>query len=462
MKKILSQLGSKVILFSSLGLCLSLYGFWNYQQYQGQTNQLQALNNAVNTCFARVNQTFTAMMIAQAKSPYLDKEFIALTDECLSETTKMLKNPKQILGKSFDLHQQLISESHWFHEKVNRLGLNTAIEKGSLPATTLLSDRYAKLETFKLDLTDGIDLAVSERAKIQVNTEYVMGVGLIVVVLSLMLLGLREFERAQLHRELESEALKLLKTDTSFIASLVDRLVLKALSENGYKISEQLFRDYHESILSKTITKKVEEPLPVVEITPEETSALVIEELSVEEAPVEAIQPIALKGTSLTETIDELKKLFDQDLILFHAEKDHSLELSKEDLAQVLSAALTKLKERSLGQKKISVSVTSEGSDLSLKVFQPEATFHAFELDYFDSQETSLIESMDIHLVLLKEIARDLGLKMKLENTKNDEGQITGMMISLILKKIEEDEKPKNLISVMKGKKRDLFKELIN
>jgi hypothetical protein len=81
---------------------------------------MNVLNQGVGTCFNRISQTFTAMMIKDIHSPYLNRGFMGLSDECLSETIKGINPFKQNIGKGYETLNKLISDVHWFHESVVR------------------------------------------------------------------------------------------------------------------------------------------------------------------------------------------------------------------------------------------------------------------------------------------------------------------------------------------------------
>ena len=121
MKKLLSLSPSKIYLFCGLGLMLTLGAFWHHQVNQTQLDRLNILNQGVGTCFNRISQTFTAMMIKEVRSPYLNRQFMGLSDECLSETIKGINPFKKNVGKGYETLNQLISEVHWFHEKVVKI-----------------------------------------------------------------------------------------------------------------------------------------------------------------------------------------------------------------------------------------------------------------------------------------------------------------------------------------------------
>lgn len=211
MKKLLSISPAKIYLLCGLSLFMTLGAFWHHQMNQTQLDRLNILNQGVGTCFNRISQTFTAMMIKDIRSPYLNRGFMGLSDECLNETIKGINPFKKNVGKGYETLNQLISEVHWFHEKITKIHTPMLAKPDLATSLTPLSDRYGKMENYKLDLVDEIDATTNQLRAVQMNDEYLMGAGLILFVLALSALSLQEFNRQQLQREIERDALNFLK-----------------------------------------------------------------------------------------------------------------------------------------------------------------------------------------------------------------------------------------------------------
>src|SRR5690606_24575930 len=94
-----------------------------YQQNQvNRAQSLSRLHNGVGTCFTRVAQTFTALMVNDLNSIYLSKDFKGLTSECFNEVNKVYKNifgSKTVDQMTKNLND-LTSDAHWFSERVEK------------------------------------------------------------------------------------------------------------------------------------------------------------------------------------------------------------------------------------------------------------------------------------------------------------------------------------------------------
>lgn len=459
MKKILTFSPSKVLLLCGLGMLMTLGAFWHHQVNQFQLDRMNILNQGAATCWGRISQTFTAMMIKDFKSPYLDRGFMALSDECLNETIKSINPFKRDVGKGHETLNKLISEVHWFHEKVNKIA--TPMQAGHNLNTPLtpLSDRYGKMENYKVSMIDEIDASNARIRSVQGNDEVLMGLGLLIFTIGLSILSLQEFNRIQLRREIEKDALNLLKAGQTNVGALVDTLVDRALTSQGMVVTSQIFRDYHGDLLellaSKYVPqKKVEEK---VEERPEVKRHL--EKIVVAGPEVEDYS-VPMLRTSLKEVLVSLQNVHGQDNIHTSEVRDVQLAVDYESCEQMMNAALNKLAEKRINStKKIMISNQVHSDRSIINFFLGGNTFTAGELEFAGGRVIPA-ETSDMNMIILKEMVDSTGASFFIENKADRNGSITGMSIRLTLKRTAK-EKTK-LVSVVKGKKKDLSREMMN
>lgn len=447
MKKLLSLSASKIYMVCGLGLLMTLGAFWHHQTNQTQLDRMNVLNQGVGTCFNRISQTFTAMMIKDIQSPYLNREFMALSDECLNETIKGINPFRKNVGKGYETLNQLISEVHWFHEKV--LKIHSPMLTGQMMDTPLapLTERYGKMENFKVNLVDEIDATNSQIRNIQMNDEILMGAGLIIFVLSLSLLSLQEFNRHQLQREIEREALNLLKAGQANVGAMVDRLVDRALLTQNMPVTAQIFKDYHGDLLERMTSK-----MPM-------TEAVVVEaqEEKVEDAPA-----IPTHKTSLKEVLVSIQNIQPKEMIHAGDVRDVQLAVPYESFEQVMNAAINQLAARRLDEKKIMISNQIHSDRSVISLFLAGSIYTAAELEFATNANAAMVDGIDMNMIILKEMVNESGAGWHVENKTDRNGNIVGMNIRLIVNRIPANQRPNKLVSVFKGKKKDLTRELMN
>ncbi len=450
MKKLLSLRPVNIFIFCGLGMAVILGSFWHYQTNLNQLNRLSLLNQGLNTCFSRVSQTFTAMMISDLQSPYVKSEFMNLSNECLNETAQNSRALKASMGKAYENLNQLISETHWFHEKTGR----STDPKLSAAALGPLSDRYGRMENYKQTLSDEIDSTSMLIRNVQANDEALMGLGLIMFVIALSLLSLQEYQRLEAKKEIEREALNYLTAGQNTVGAIVDRLVERALTTQNMPVTAQIFRDYHGDILERQATR----------ISTDERTEEVVEAEVEQEAfavPVQSTETIldVRERTSLKEALVTLQNLHAKDNVHIAELRDVQLLANTEGVEHMLNAAVNALLSHRQGEKKIMVGTQVHSDRVILNFFLGGAVFSAPELEYASNPEV-IVESLDMNLQILKEMVSLASAQWFIENKVDRHGKISGMNIRLIMDRALKENRPKNLVSVMKGKKRDLAKTM--
>ena len=452
MKKLLGISSPKILMMCGLGLLVTLGAFWHYQSNQSQLDRVNVLNQGVSTCFNRISQTFTALMIKDIQSPYLNRGFMGLSDECLSETIKGINPFKQNSGKGFETLNKLISDVHWFHESVVRThSPMIAGQKLDAPLNPL-SAKFSQMENLKINLVDEIDVTNSRLREVQASDEVLMGIGLLMFVLSISLLSLKEFNRIQLQAEIEKKALNLLKTGQANVGAMVDQIVERGLLTQGLPISAQIFKDYHGDLLERLASKsayyedKNETNIPVEEVTP-----------SV--GPENLNEP----RTSFKEVLVSIQNINPKDLIHLSDVRDVVLAVGFEGFEQMMNAAINKLASRRNDGKQIIISNQIHSDRSVINLFLAGNTFTASELDFSQNNQSVSADSMDMNMMILREMAKETNAAWYIENKTDRSGMITGMAIRFTVNRVLRDAKSnKNLVSVVKGKKKDLARELMN
>jgi uncharacterized membrane protein YidH (DUF202 family) len=451
MKKILSLTSSKILLFCGMGLLMTIGGFWHYQTNQVQHERMNVLNQGVATCFNRISQTFTAMMIKDIKSPYLHQAFMSLSDECLNETIKGMNPFKADAGKGYDVLNKLISEVHWFHEKVLKIHAPMLAGKELNPPMSTLSDRFAKMENYKITLLDEVDMTNEQIRQVQTNDEFLMGAGLIMFVLSLSALALKEFSRVQNQIQIEKEAINLLKAGQANVGAMVDRLVERSLTSQGFPVTAQIFKDYHETLLERSNARIIS------------TDEAKDEPEEMEEDTYEVAAPVLGPKASLKEVVVSLQNIHSKELLNISDVRDVSLAIAFESFEQMMNAAVTLFSShRQDTHKKIMISNQIHSDRTVINLFLANSTFTSAELEANQNDKASMAHIADVNLMIMKEMAAETGTQFTFENKTDRQGKIAGMTLKFVINRAAREQKLKNLISVVKGKKKDLARQLIN
>lgn len=445
MKKILSFSPITYLMIAVSGFVLAVGGMWHQHTNQKQLQELGILNQGIGTCFNRVSQTFTATMIKDFNSTYLDRGFMALSDECLSEAVKGMKPFKSELNRGHKTLQQMISEVHWFHESVLKT-ITPAMAKVDKPFDTAAAvSRYKKMEEFKSTLNDEIELAGNDLRKMINNDQIAVTLGILGVFLSLVVMMGQENQKNAIRKQIEARALSLLEGSKIDNSAIIDQLIDEALTNQQMENTAQLFRDYNGEILEQQ-TNRFSNPTirsEVVKADSEDDSSDELEESGPHSA-------------SIREVLVTLQSIHGKENVNSAEIRDVRLAIESEALEQVMNAAITKLLEHKNGNKRVQVSNQVHSDRSILNFFLKEATFNVSELEY---ASTGGAQTSDLNLILLKEICADHGVQWVAENKLSRNGSIEGMNIRLVIKRAPKSAK-KNLVSVVRGKKRDIQSNL--
>lgn len=460
MKK-LTRLKSKYLLLTTfLGLTITLGGFWDFSKNSKDISTLNFIQGGVTTCWGRINQTFTAVMIKDIQSAYLNRGFLGISDECLNEVVSSGNNLKSYLGKDFVLLSQLLSDVSWFHEDVLKIH-GPMISGGAPVATEKLQERYVNLENLKLKILDNIEMVKLKLEKISSNDQVIMGSGLLLVLFSLTIFGLKEYEVILRKKSIEASALNLLSRGQSKWGALVDALIIEALRMNDLKVTGQIFKDYHESILeimaTKSHSKLKSEELKQEEVRSKIEVLQVQEETNIQTDEVDNSNNMSSK-ISLKEVLVSMRNLHSEDKIQFSDFRDTLVAIDSETCEQIFNSIINKLDERKDGKRKIIISNQIHSDKVVINFYLSGSYFNSAELEFIDKRDSSLMID-DMNLMILKELTSEISAGLFIENKSDKNGKLSGMSVKLTLKKIPKDKA--KLVSFVRGKKKDLTRQLV-
>jgi hypothetical protein len=439
MKKLQTIALEKILLFCGFSLALTVVGFWEFQSNVSMSEKLARVQTGVSTCFSRVNQTFTAAMIKDLNGPYLKRDFMALTDECLQEGSKAAGVDMSTLPKASVYFNELLSEVHWFHEKV--LKVVGAQASGVEVPLNAINEKFMKIEELKLDLTDQLDSVHGQYREARLRDELLVAAAFMMFMGSLFIFGLKELALLRHRREMEHKALSLLNTGSARAAALVDQLVQKSLIGQGMPVTAQVFNDYHTTILEqmsfqplpqRVKDQKLVEPLaPVMNTTQLEA--------------VEMVKP--------EESVVDIRKLLTNQALRLKASmevQDGEVSVDPEVLAQVIQA---------FGQRLVFGDLKLHGvrsaDRYQVKLQATNLCFNVHELNYI-ADTTSSLEGVDVNVLIAMDLIRDHGLEAQVKNCLGNDGAIIGAEVVIGLNANTN----RTLVNVVKGKKRDLQQRL--
>lgn len=462
MKKLPSLTLERILLFSGFSLALTVAGFWHLRQNVNATDHLAALQQGVSTCFARVTQTFTAAMIRDLRSPYLNKDFMALSDECLREGAKTAQVDLTLMPKASRLNNELVSETYWFHEKVQKVLATAPLNPKEAFNLTGVSEKYAKIEGLKLDLADQLDVALVQGRAARVRDEFLMGGAFCLFMAALASLALRQGRTMRAMREIEKQALSLLNTGTANVGAMVDQLLGRALTVAEMPVTLRVFRDYHGDMLERVTGQR---PVaPTQSTTAEAQAGTTVDETTfVTPTTTPAPTQATASATVTTETPVEGAVVAGVDVrkILVNQATRQKISMDAQDAQVVADEESVGQVLQSMGQRYHGwgprLNGVSGDNLYTIRLSADGVCLNSSELEYAARVGAST-QGVDVNIVMAVDLAREEGLVFHIANCKAEDGSIKGSEAVLELPMVSN----RNLTSVVRGKKRDLAKGLRN
>lgn len=244
MKKITNVLENKrsiAGLFILAGLVFTTY---RIQENSGQIKRLANFESGIQTCFTRVNQTYTANLLGDTGSNYLTQNFQNLTEECLAEGILSAENSfhKELSGALKQL-SNLASNVHWFHEDILApAGIKSLSGSGE---GRDVGSRFEKIETTKdeiLESSNAYKTEITNALNQQKNIFYVSATLLVMLMLAeYMSLTRRRLSNNAREKEAQAELM-----DNGGATSVkVAEIIRVALEQNELINCSKLFSNFH-------------------------------------------------------------------------------------------------------------------------------------------------------------------------------------------------------------------------
>lgn len=456
---------------AGLFLLLTLVGVtYSIQENSTRLKRLTNFESGMQTCFARVNQTYTAKMLEDTASNYLTQNFQNLTEECFAEGILNVEvNFKTDLSHVAKKLSTLASNVHWFHEDILSPGTARAIAADNQGEGRDVGSRFEKIETTKdeiLDSTDQFKTEITNTLTKEKSLFYVTATLLLLVMISEFMTATRK-RLANFAREKEAEAELLDNGGGSSVK--VGEIIRTALEQNDLINCSKLFTNYHAEQFAERSTK--------------DKNKLTLEAL---------VTPAGVQSAVIVN--EKIDKIWDDDSIGVSADKTEGKMLVDLNLEQMSSAIIDLLAEKLFSQgvqldtkipENLMIkgrteeveqilyhlinyainSTQSESGEKSISIFAHKlGDVVAFDLIHsgggFDEQIlkqrvglSQTTKSLDVDLQICQTLLEEIQAKIQLDNKLDQNGQIIGGRVKIIFK---GGESTSRLVDLKKGSKKEI------
>lgn len=464
MKKIFSfsKIGSLRLAIISITTTFAL----GYGYYSSTTDgkYIRELHEGVSTCTHRANQSFTAKMIGDKNSVYLQNDFMNLTEDCFADSIASfnhhLANRFATLG---NLLNNLASEVHGLHEKILLASTDTAT----------LSKAFEKIESGRNLSTDELEISMAK----SLSNQTMMLISLVAsfllmgfVVIREMITNLADYNRQQ---KLEADAkAELVNQDENHIQN-IETILNRVFEEGGMAYSSQLFNSYKTYWQDKSVVAQSAYAPSHFPQKPQ-TQVVYIEQ------PHERLinESIALsndinndEAVNLTETLAKVVNLlsgkaFSNGVILdFDLSSTIHVKGQTEAIQQIIFNLISHSINNNLNNqpnKKITAVINTSGNEVNLKLTDNS---QIYTQTLVQSLNAHLNNVDDVGLAISKEFIKESRGELHVKNLLDFNGNITGSIteVTLRLANITAKTADNNrVVTVIKGKKKDFRKKFKN
>lgn len=466
---------------ATMGLAAMLVGTTFYVQDLSQTiKKLSVVQNGIGTCFSRVNQTYTAKLLGDSESLYLDEGFKAVTEECFGETmAKMEESFEKILASPLKKLNTLASDVHWFQEKIQS---ESSSQLGGTNSNVLISNIGSRFE--KLEISQDEILASVDDFKEEVN-ETLSSLKVVFYLVSTLLPFVMIWEYLErraislLNKRVEIEAVEELESER-ISNSKVEEIIKAALEQNELIYCSKLFTNYQVGQDSKvdfaavvpgqvqtvSMNGKLEDQIEQIWEQSEKDVSLVV----TEEEQVQDLETFHL-DTHLTKVIDMMaNKLLGEGLIVdINVDPLLYIFAKEEELGQVFYHVLMnsiKSCHDSENSKKVTISSKTLGNTVLLSFensgsgFSEEFVRAQVGLDQKEKQDY-----LGIGLKICDEFMAEQGGSISFANQKDDNEVVGGKILLVFKKALIEDaasteEVAVQISHIQKGTKKEMMAEM--
>lgn len=211
---------------------------------------VSTIQNGIQVCSTRVQQTYTAGVAGDMNSTYLDSNFTAQTGECFAQVTDLMNEYGKFSSAIIKKFNTVSSNVHWFHESLRSTGKGFSVTDKNF--TSNMDEKYSQFEDSVDAGTILIDNHVESIASSLSNIK--IALSLISLVFVLTFIWEVTYKRLITRRrnEIEDEALSLLMMNGENNMDEIESVIINALELNEMKHCSKLYSNQKQSFKRET------------------------------------------------------------------------------------------------------------------------------------------------------------------------------------------------------------------
>ena len=475
MKQITNLLESKRSIAGLIVLATLIFTTYNIQENSGRIKRLTNFESGMQTCFSRVNQTYTAKMLADTSSNYLTQNFQNLTEECFAEgilnVEDSFKTELSLVAKKLST---LASNVHWFHEDILAPGGARLAGVGSGESRDV-GARFEKIETTKDEILDSSEQYKNEIGN-SLNKEktifYVSATFLVLLMFSEFMSNAR---RSMVNNSYEKQAEAELLDNGGIASVKVGDIIRSALEQNNLSNCSKLFTNFYASQnYDKNLKNKNKYNLEGL-ITPTGPQTVVELNQTIDKiwnddsigVQADVIEEKSFENLNLAKMSSAVINLLAEKLFSFGIQVDLKIpenlivKARTEELEQTLYHLMTyaiNSTQSLTDEKTISIFAHRLGDVVAFDLIHSGSGIDESVLKG-RAGLISKTNDLDLDLKICQSLLEEIQAKMQLDNKLNQNGDVVGGRIKIIFKSGTVSESSR-LVDLKIGSKKEILAEM--
>ncbi|AYF45359.1 hypothetical protein BALOs_2362 [Halobacteriovorax sp. BALOs_7] len=447
---------------------------------------VSTIQNGIQICSTRVQQTYTAAVAGDMNSTYMDSNFTSQTGECFAQVTDLMNEYGKFSSAIIKKFNTVSSNVHWFHESLRSTGKGFSVTDQNFSKN--IDEKYSQFE----DAADAGSILIENHVETISSSlsNIKLSLALITAVFLFTFVWEAVFRKIVLRRrkELEDEALSLLMLNQDENFDEIESVIMNALELNEmkhcsklYSAQKQSFRkEKRKSTISANENKTFgmllsNDDTDAKEVADEiwsmsEDSNAQESEKNLDESNVPMVKSCEISSVNRFIACKVQDQFKDQGIEFSIDTQEREILGERETIEQIQYSILTDAAKNTLKAAEESEEKTLQKVEVQGKTLG--AIYYLSISSYGDNKSGVELETS---VQIVRELLKDISGRLELANLYNDDLQPVGRKYKLIFKtkdinqvalqeKKEEpksEESNKKVTRIEKGTKREIMQRLM-
>lgn len=446
---------------------------------------VSTIQNGIQICSTRVQQTYTAAVAGDMNSTYMDSNFTSQTGECFAQVTDLMNEYGKFSSAIIKKFNTVSSNVHWFHESLRSTGKGFSVTDQNFSKN--IDEKYSQFE----DAADAGSILIENHVETISSSlsNIKLSLALITAVFLFTFVWEAVFRKIVLRRrkELEDEALSLLMLNQDENFDEIESVIMNALELNEMKHCSKLYSAQKQSFRKEkrksTISANENKTFGMLLSNDDTDAKQVADEIwsmsenntqesdkSVDESSVPMVKSCEISSVNRFIACKVQDQFKDQGIEFSIDTQEREILGERETIEQIQYSILTDAAKNTLKAAEESEEKTLQKVEVQGKTLG--AIYYLSISSYGDNK--SGVE-LDTSVQIVRELLKDISGRLELANLYNDDLQPVGRKYKLIFKtkdinqvavqeKKEEpksEESNKKVTRIEKGTKREIMQRLM-